>query len=164
MDCNPPGSSVHGIFQARVLECVAISFSRGIFPSQGLNPHPLHWQADSSLLSYQGSPHTHTYTHTQLESVNLYGSCRCHTEHEAVWRLGVGGEWQEGQLGADGSCLWLREPRFPPAAPSVSWPWFLGNPRTGSALCLPVWARPSVLPAAGSISDSFYEKRSSSVI
>ena len=27
MDCSPPGSSVHGIFQARVLERVAISFS-----------------------------------------------------------------------------------------------------------------------------------------
>ena len=27
MDCSPPGSSVHGIFQARVLEWVAISFS-----------------------------------------------------------------------------------------------------------------------------------------
>ena len=29
MDCSPPGSSMHGIFQARVLEWVAISFSRG---------------------------------------------------------------------------------------------------------------------------------------
>ena len=29
MDCNLPGSSIHGIFQARVPECVAISFSRG---------------------------------------------------------------------------------------------------------------------------------------
>ena len=29
MDCSLPGSSVHGIFQARVLEWVAISFSRG---------------------------------------------------------------------------------------------------------------------------------------
>ena len=29
MDCSPPGSSVHGIFQARTLEWVAISFSRG---------------------------------------------------------------------------------------------------------------------------------------
>ena len=28
MDCNPPGSSVHGIFQARILEWVAISFPR----------------------------------------------------------------------------------------------------------------------------------------
>ena len=29
MDCSPPGSSVHGMLQARILECVAISFSRG---------------------------------------------------------------------------------------------------------------------------------------
>ena len=35
MDCSLPGSSVHGIFQARVLQWVAISFSRGIFPTQG---------------------------------------------------------------------------------------------------------------------------------
>ena len=29
MDCNPPGSSVHGILQARILEWVAFPFSRG---------------------------------------------------------------------------------------------------------------------------------------
>ena len=29
MDCSPPGSSVHGILQARILEWIAISFSRG---------------------------------------------------------------------------------------------------------------------------------------
>ena len=29
MDCSPPGSSVHGISQARILEWVAIPFSRG---------------------------------------------------------------------------------------------------------------------------------------
>ena len=29
IDCSPPGSSVHGILQARILEWVAISFSRG---------------------------------------------------------------------------------------------------------------------------------------
>ena len=28
IDCSPPGSSAHGIFQARILELVAISFSR----------------------------------------------------------------------------------------------------------------------------------------
>ena len=28
MNCSPPGSSVHEIFQARLLECIAISFSR----------------------------------------------------------------------------------------------------------------------------------------
>ena len=27
IDCNPPGSSVHGIFQAGILEWVAISYS-----------------------------------------------------------------------------------------------------------------------------------------
>ena len=27
MDCSPPGSSIHGIFQARVLEWAAIAFS-----------------------------------------------------------------------------------------------------------------------------------------
>ena len=35
VDCNPPGSSVHGISQARVLEWVAISFSRGYSPPRG---------------------------------------------------------------------------------------------------------------------------------
>ena len=29
MDCSPPGSFVHGILQARILEWVAMSFSRG---------------------------------------------------------------------------------------------------------------------------------------
>ena len=29
MDCSPPASSVHGIFQARILEWIAFSFSRG---------------------------------------------------------------------------------------------------------------------------------------
>jgi len=28
-DCSPPGSSVHGILQERILEWVAIPFSRG---------------------------------------------------------------------------------------------------------------------------------------
>ena len=31
MDCSPPGSSIHGIFQARILEWVIIFFSRGSF-------------------------------------------------------------------------------------------------------------------------------------
>ena len=32
MDCSPPGSSVHGILQARILKWVAISYSRGSSP------------------------------------------------------------------------------------------------------------------------------------
>ena len=34
MDCSPPGSSVHGILQARILEWVAISFPRGFSQSR----------------------------------------------------------------------------------------------------------------------------------
>ena len=37
MDCSPPGFSVHGISQARILEWVAISFSRGS-PNPGIEP------------------------------------------------------------------------------------------------------------------------------
>ena len=34
-DCGPSGSSVHGIFQARILEWLAISFSGGSSLSRG---------------------------------------------------------------------------------------------------------------------------------
>ena len=41
VDCSPPGSSNHGIFQARVLEWGAIAFSQGLMQSNikinGLN-------------------------------------------------------------------------------------------------------------------------------
>ena len=43
MDCSPLGSSVHGIFQARILEWIAISFSRASsWPTHGSNSHLLH--------------------------------------------------------------------------------------------------------------------------
>ena len=37
MDCSLSGSSIYGIFQARILEWVAISFSRDI-PNPGIEP------------------------------------------------------------------------------------------------------------------------------
>ena len=59
MDCSPPGSSVHGILQARILEWVAMPSSRG--PSQPSDRTSVSLapalQADSLLLSHQGSPH-----------------------------------------------------------------------------------------------------------
>ena len=56
--CNPvdgilPGSSVHGIFQARILELVAISYSRTSSQLRDKNSRLfclLHWQADSLSL------------------------------------------------------------------------------------------------------------------
>ena len=53
MDCSPPGSSVHGILQARILEWVAISFSRDL-PDPRVEPASLAWQADSLPLSHLG--------------------------------------------------------------------------------------------------------------
>ena len=38
MDCSPPGFSVHGILQARILEWIAMPSSWEIFPTQELNP------------------------------------------------------------------------------------------------------------------------------
>ena len=48
MDCSPPGSSVHGILQARILEWVAIPFSRDLH-DPGIEPGSSALQADSLL-------------------------------------------------------------------------------------------------------------------
>ena len=59
MDYSPPGSSVHGTLQARILEWVAMPSSRGIFPTQGSNQCHLcllHWQAGSLPLTSPGKP------------------------------------------------------------------------------------------------------------
>ena len=59
MDCSPPGSSVHGISQVRILDWVVISFNsldQEDLPDSDLNLHLLLWQADSLPLSHQGSP------------------------------------------------------------------------------------------------------------
>ena len=89
MDCSLPGSSAHGVFQARVLEWVAIAFSapalqadslpadplgkpkntrvdslslvQRIFLTQELNQGLLHCRWILYQLSYQGSPWTHCH-------------------------------------------------------------------------------------------------------
>ena len=60
MDCNPPGSSIHGILQARILERVAISVSKGSSWPRDLNLRLLcllHWQVGSLPLPPPGKPH-----------------------------------------------------------------------------------------------------------
>ena len=54
MDCSLPGSSVHMILQARVLEWVAISFS-GDLPNPGIEPRSPALQVDSLLAEPQGN-------------------------------------------------------------------------------------------------------------
>ena len=57
MDYSPPGSSVHGILQSRILQWVAMP-PAGDLPDPGIEPaHPVSpaLQADSLLLSHLGS-------------------------------------------------------------------------------------------------------------
>ena len=55
MDYSLPGSFVHGILQARILEWVAMPSLQGIFLTQGSNPGLLHLQADSGKTPYKPS-------------------------------------------------------------------------------------------------------------
>ena len=62
--CDPmngslPGSSIHGILPATLLELVAIFSSKGIFQTQGSNPSLLcllYWQEGSLPLEPPGKP------------------------------------------------------------------------------------------------------------
>ena len=54
MDHSPPGSSVHGILQAKILGCH--SLLQGIFPTQGSNPGLPHCGQTLCCLSHQGNP------------------------------------------------------------------------------------------------------------
>ena len=64
MDCSPPGSSVHGILQARILEWVAISFSTqgteifnpGDLLNPGIESRSSELQVDSLPSETQGKP------------------------------------------------------------------------------------------------------------
>ena len=55
MDCSWPGSPVHGVLQARMLEWVAIPFS-GDLPNPGVEPRSPALQADSLPSEPPGKP------------------------------------------------------------------------------------------------------------
>ena len=57
----PPGSCVHGISQARTLECIAIQGVQGIFLTQGWKPSLLHPQADFAF-ELPGRPYLLAYS------------------------------------------------------------------------------------------------------
>ena len=56
MDCNPPGSSVHEILQARTLEWVCHFLLQRIFPTQASNPGLPQCRQILYHLSYQEAP------------------------------------------------------------------------------------------------------------
>ena len=61
MDCSPPGSSDHGILQARMLEWVAIP-SPGDFPNSGIKPGSPVLQVDSLPSQPQGKPQSSIFS------------------------------------------------------------------------------------------------------
>ena len=72
MDCSPPGSSVHGILQARILEWVAISFSRESSQPR-IEPWSSALQVDSLPLSHQGCSRYICF----IYSLNIHGTSTC---------------------------------------------------------------------------------------
>ena len=67
---NPPGSSVHGIFQARLLEWVAMSYSRGFSRPRDQTQVSciLHWQVDYVPLRRLGKLY---FFHQRMDTCNL---------------------------------------------------------------------------------------------
>ena len=76
MDCSPPGSSIHGILQARILEWVAIPFSRDL-PDPGIKPRSPSLQADSLLSEPPGSKQI--FLLFQREILSLSSKVVCYT-------------------------------------------------------------------------------------
>ena len=69
-DCSLPGFSVHGVFQARILEWVAISFS-GDLPNPGVEPGSPALQAAALSSEPPGKPHKNTLYFGLLSSLNV---------------------------------------------------------------------------------------------
>ena len=76
MDCSPPGSSAHGIFQARVLEWGAIAFSLQVFA----NVSPSAWNAILSFVPSGASPKAQ-----QVKNLPAVQG----TQEMQVWSLGL---------------------------------------------------------------------------
>ena len=66
INCSPPDSSVLGILQVRILEWVAIPFSRGFFPPRHRTPGLLHCGQILYSLSHQGNPEYFTKSHPSI--------------------------------------------------------------------------------------------------
>ena len=71
MDYSPPGSSVHGTLQARILEWVAILFSRGSSLFWRSNPL-LHCRQILYSLRQQGSPYRYIYIYVCVIYIDTY--------------------------------------------------------------------------------------------
>ena len=66
MNCSQPGSSVHGILQARIPEWVVILFSRGSSWTRDWVRSLLHCGQNLYCMSHKGSQQIHTYIYTYI--------------------------------------------------------------------------------------------------
>ena len=94
MNCSLPGSSIHGIFQARVLEWVAIAFSnvltlRGPFSNSCYQPQAIMF---SSLLNREDLPRSITKQNTGM--------------HKKVSQRRAQREWSSDQERPSNSRIW----------------------------------------------------------
>ena len=80
--CDPMDCSLHGILQPRILEWVTVSFSRGIFSTQGLNWGLLRCRQILCCLSLQGNLIRNIMT--QKEQSGPHPHCK---EHSFCWYL-----------------------------------------------------------------------------
>ena len=97
-NCSPPGFSVHRIIPGKNTGVGCHSLLQGLFPTQGLNPGLLIWQADSLPLPHLGSSlaggpwmnHKHHISFTSVpycHAVEMYLSYIYRTQ--IVWKVGV---------------------------------------------------------------------------
>ena len=91
MDCSLPGSSVHGILQARVLEWVVIPFSRGS-SDPGIKSESPALQANSLPLSHQANSRNRVGSQTQVCWTSLL---QCSRDFWYIFN-GLGGESKDG--------------------------------------------------------------------
>ena len=94
MDCSPPGSSVHGILQARILEWIAICFSRGSYWLRDWTQVSCIagklftvWATRESLRSWTGPENSWLYTNSQIYSTAIDGTSGKDAAYQC-WRQG----------------------------------------------------------------------------
>ena len=90
MICSPPGSSVRGIILAIILECVAVSFSRGsswagdwTWVSSGF--HNGRWILTTEPPGKQPHRCDGQFTHTGLPYMFVVPNCLTHTASSETW-------------------------------------------------------------------------------
>ena len=95
MDCSPPGSSVHGILQARILEWVAISFSRGYAQARNQSRASSISRRVLLLLSPQGSRITWATVKTVVNDQVIQGMTQRSLGHpsESFFLTFPSGDW-----------------------------------------------------------------------